>query len=144
MLLGEYEHSIDDKNRLTLPAKLRDSFADGLVLTRGIERCLYVYPRAQWEHLVESRLAPLDPLSSEARRIARYFYSGAAEGELDRQGRVMIPGPLAAHADLSRDVVIAGAGDRVEVWNRDGWRKQLQEIEGSAEDVAESLARRND
>ncbi len=144
MLLGEYEHTIDEKSRLTLPAKLRNSFADGVVVTRGMDRCLSAYPRGEWEHLVESRLASLDPLSPEARSLARYLYSGASEGELDRQGRVMIPSSLAAYAELGRDVVIAGVGDRIEIWNRDAWRKQLREVEGSAEHVAERLAARND
>ena len=144
MLLGEYEHTIDEKNRLTLPAKLRESFADGAVVTRGIDGCLNVYPREDWQRLVESRLAPLNPFSSEARRMERYFYSGATEAELDRQGRVMVPASLAAYAELERDVVVAGVGDRLEVWNRDAWRKQLREFEGSAEDVAERLAARND
>src|SRR5436190_22429893 len=78
MLVGEHEHTIDDKNRLTLPAKFRQAFADGLVLTRGIERCLYAYPRSEWAATVESRLRELDPLSKEGRLIRRYFFSGQA------------------------------------------------------------------
>ena len=144
MLLGEHAHTLDEKNRLTLPAKLRDSFADGVVVTRGMDGCLSAYPRAEWERLAQSRLAPLDPLSWEGRRMSRYFFSGATEGELDRQGRIVIPASLAASAGLGRDVVIAGVGDRLEIWNRDAWRKHLQEIEGSAEHVAERLAGRND
>ena len=144
MLLGEYEHTIDDKNRLTLPAKLRESFADGVVVTRGMDRCLNVYPRPDWQRLVESRLANLDPFSPEARQLERYFFPGATEAELDRQGRIMIPASLAAYADLGREVIVTGVRDRLEIWNREAWRKQLREIEGSAEHLAERIAARND
>jgi MraZ protein len=144
MLLGEYEHSIDDKNRLTLPARFRQAFRDGLVLTRGIERCLSAYPRSEWTATVESRLQELDPLSREGRLMQRFFFSGAAEAELDKQGRVMIPSSLADHAGLGKEVVVAGIRDHLEIWDRAAWRAHLQEIEGSAEDVAERLATRRD
>ena len=144
MLLGEYEHTIDDKNRLTLPAKFRRAFEDGVVLARGIERCLSAYPRREWAATVESRLQELDPLSREGRVMQRFFFSGAAEAELDRQGRVMIPSSLAEHAGLGKEVVVAGIRDHLEIWDRAAWRAHLQEIEGSAEDVAERLATRRD
>ena len=104
MLLGEHEHTIDDKNRLTLPARFRNAFAEGVVLTRGMDGCLYAYRRDDWEILVESRLAELDPLSVEGRRMQRFFFSGAVEAELDKQGRVMIPAALIKHGGLGRDV----------------------------------------
>jgi MraZ protein len=144
MLLGEYEHSIDDKNRLTLPARFRRAFSDGLVLTRGIERCLSAYPRNEWAATVESRLQELDPLSREGRLMQRFFFSGATEAELDKQGRVMIPSSLAEHAGLGKEVVVAGIRDHLEIWDRAAWREHLHEIEGSAEDVAERLATRRD
>ena len=140
MLLGAHEHTIDDKNRLTLPAKFRQAFADGIVVTRGLDGCLYAYRRPDWARLVESRLATLDPLSPEGRRLERFFYSGATETELDKQGRVMIPRELIDHATLGREVVVAGVNDRLEIWDRAAWRKELAEVEGSAEDVAERLA----
>jgi MraZ protein len=140
MLLGEYEHSIDEKNRLTLPARFRESFSEGVVITRGMDRCLAVYPRADWERAVDDQLSGLDPLSREARSLQRYFYSAASEAELDRQGRIVIPAALLDYAELGRDVVVAGVRDRLEVWSRDGWRKQRDEIEGSAEHVAQRLA----
>src|SRR5918995_322524 len=108
MLLGEYEHTIDDKNRLTLPAKFRRVFADGIVVTRGMDGCLYAYTRAEWEKLAEGRLGSLDPLSQEGRRMQRFFFSGAAESDLDKQGRAMIPSALIEHAKLGREVVVAG------------------------------------
>ena len=144
MLLGAHEHTIDEKNRLTLPAKFRQAFKDGLVVTRGLDQCLHAYRREDWDRLVESRLAPLDPLSKEARRMERYFFASAAEAELDKQGRVMLPAALIAHAQLGREVVVAGVNDRLEIWDREAWRRELAEIEGSAEDVAERLASQRD
>lgn len=144
MFLGEYEHTLDDKNRLTLPAKFRDSFPDGLVLTRGMDGCLYAYPRAEWDRLVQSRLSSLDLLSRDDRMIQRYFFSAAAEAKPDRQGRIMIPAALVEHAGLSRDVVVAGVHDHLEIWDRAAWRAQIKEVEGRAEDVAERLAAKRD
>src|SRR6266850_1691536 len=100
MLLGEHEHTLDDKNRLTLPAKFRQDFAEGIVVTRGMDGCLFAYTRGDWSSLVERRLATLDPLSKEGRRMQRFFFSGAAETELDKQGRVGLPSALLEHATL--------------------------------------------
>jgi MraZ protein len=144
MLLGEHEHSIDDKNRITLPAKFRAVFAAGVVLTRGMDGCLYAYRSEDWEHLVESRLAELDPLSKEGRRMQRFFFSGAVEAELDKQGRVMVPAALIQHGGLGRNVVICGMRDHLEIWDSATWRKEMKEVEGSAEDVAEHLATKRD
>jgi MraZ protein len=144
MLLGEHEHSLDDKNRLTLPAKFRAAFAGGVVVTRGMDGCLYAYRREDWDSLVETRLATLDPLSKEGRRMQRFFFSGATEVEPDRQGRVMIPAALIEHAGLGREVVVAGVRDHLEIWDRAKWRQELNEVEGSAEDVAERLATQRD
>jgi len=144
MLLGSYDHTIDDKNRLTLPAKFRQAFASGLFVTRGLDGCLFAYRREDWGRLVESRLSTLDPLSPETRRLERFFYAGASESELDKQGRVMIPAQLIEHAKLGREVVVAGVNDRLEIWDRAAWRKELAEVEGSAEDVAERLAAQRD
>ena len=140
MLLGEFEHTIDDKNRLTLPAKFRSRFAEGIVVTRGMDGCLFAYTRDAWQNLAENRLATLDQLSQESRRMQRFFFSGATEAELDRQGRIMLPAALLAHAKLGRDVVVAGVYDHLEIWDRDAWRNELAAVEGSAEDVAERLA----
>ena len=140
MLLGEYEHTIDDKNRLTLPARFRSAFAEGIVVTRGMEGCLYAYAPEGWRRLLDSRLGALDPLSKEGRRMHRFFFAGASEGSLDRQGRIGIPAALLQHAQLGRDVVVAGVNDHLEIWDRAAWQRELAEVEGSAEDVAERLA----
>jgi MraZ protein len=144
MLLGEFEHTIDDKSRLTLPARFRQAFAAGIVLTRGLDGCLYAYPRSAWERLVQSRLATLDPFSPDGRLMHRFFFAGAFEAELDRQGRVLVPAALARRAAIEREVVIAGVGDHAEIWNRGKWREHSRELEERAEDVAERLAARND
>lgn len=140
MLLGEHEHTIDDKNRLTLPAKFRGAFSDGIVVTRGMDGCLYAYTQVGWRGVVESRLAGLHPLSKEGRRMQRFFFAGASEGALDKQGRVSLPAALLQHAKLGRDVVVAGVNDHLEIWDRAAWQRELAEVEGSAEDVAERLA----
>jgi MraZ protein len=139
MLLGAYEHTLDDKNRLTLPAKFRDAFAGGVVVTRGMDGCLYAYSREDFARLVE-RMGALDQLSRESRVLQRHFFSGASDADLDKQGRVMIPAPLLASGGLSREVVVAGVYDHIEIWDRAAWRTHLEEVEGSAEHVAERLA----
>jgi len=144
MLLGEYEHTVDDKGRITLPSRFRETFKRGIVLTRGMDQCLYAYTRDEWTRLVESQLSSLNPLSPDSRRIQRFFFSGASETDLDKQGRVMLPPALARHARLKRDVVVAGVNDHLEIWDRSAWRAQLKEIERSAEDVAERLAAARD
>jgi len=144
MLLGEYEHTIDDKNRLTLPARFRGAFAEGIVVTRGMDGCLNAYAPADWASVVEGRLASLHPLSQEGRRMHRFFFSGASEGTLDKQGRVSLPAALIQHAELGRDVVVAGVNDHLEIWDRAAWQRELAEVEGSAEDVAERLAAKSD
>jgi MraZ protein len=139
MFYGEYDHAIDDKNRLILPARFRHSLAGGVVLARGIERNIDVYPSDSW-HENMARIAELDSLSREAREMKRYVFAGAAVAELDRQGRVLLPQQLADHAGITKDVVVAGVHDHVEVWDRAAWAAHLSEIEGSAGDVAERLA----
>jgi MraZ protein len=144
MLLGEFEHTIDDKNRLTLPAKFRQALSGGLVITRGMDGCLYCYPRPEWERMVDGRLAGLDPLSKEGRMMHRYFFAGASETEPDKQGRVLVPATLTKNAGIDREVVIAGVGDRLEIWDRQAWQDHVREFEGSAEHVAERLATQRD
>jgi len=139
MFYGEYEHTIDEKSRLTLPAKFRNALAGGVVLARGIERNVDVFPRESWDANV-GRIADLDSLTREAREMKRYVFAGAAVAELDRQGRVLVPPHLAGHAELGKDVVVTGVHDHIEIWDRSAWAAHLSAIEGSAGDVAERLA----
>ena len=142
MLLGEHEHTLDDKNRLTLPAKLREELGDEVVVTRGLDGCLSVYSRTAFEALA-ARVGTLDPFSSEARTMQRFFFTAAPPVEVDKQGRVVIPANLLERARIGREVTIAGVFDHLEVWDRATWREQLRAAEGSAEDVAERLASRD-
>jgi len=144
MLLGEYEHTLDDKNRLTLPARFRQAFEGGVVISRGLDGCLVVFTRDDWDSFVSAQLEGLNPFSREARQMNRFVFSGATESELDKQGRVMVPPALLQHARLSREVVVAGVRDHVEIWDRAAWQKQLEEVEGSVELVAERLAAKQD
>lgn len=140
MFLGEHEHSIDDKGRLTLPARFRVPFAGGIVLTRGLDKCVHAYTPEGWKNLREARIATVDPFSEDGRQIQRFFFSAGSESNLDRQGRVPIPPALAKYAGLEREVVVTGVNDHLEIWDRAAWREQADHFEGSAEDVAERLA----
>ncbi len=140
MFFGEYEHTIDDKGRLTLPARFREELASGVVLARGLEGQVDVYPREGWRVTIEGRLAELDPLSSEARDLRRFFYAGMSDCEPDKQGRVLVPPMLARRASLGRDVTVTGVYDHLEIWDRPAWAERLEGIEGRAVDVAERLA----
>ena len=140
VLLGEFEQRLDDKNRVTLPARLREHFVDGVVCARGLDGCVSVFPHAGWEEYMNAQNERLDGLSRDGRWMQRYLFSGALPGALDRQGRVALPASLLQHAKLGKDIVIAGLRDRLEIWDREAWRRQLAEVEGSAESVAERLA----
>ena len=144
MLLGTHEHTIDDKNRLTLPARFRGSFGEGGIVTRGLDGCLYAYTRARWQELVERQFSGLDQLTADGRTLLRHFFANAQEAEPDRQGRIVLPAHLVEQAELGREVVVVGVYDRLEIWNRAAWRAQQAEAEGSAEHVAERLAATRD
>jgi transcriptional regulator MraZ len=140
MFYGEYDHTLDDKSRVTLPARFREALAGGVVLAKGFDRNLDVYPGDAWESVVQSRIAELDPFSAETRRLKRVVFAGAAADTPDKQGRVLVPAALAEYAGLAKDVVVAGVDDHLEIWDRAAWSEQLREVEGSVHDVAERLA----
>jgi MraZ protein len=139
MFYGEYEHTVDEKNRLTLPVRFRGALAGGVVLARGLEKNIDVFPRQSWDANV-ARIAELDSLTREAREMKRYVFAGATVSDLDKQGRVLVPPQLAEHAGIRKDVVLAGVHDHIEIWDRTEWKSHLSAIEGSAGDVAERLA----
>ena len=140
MLLGEFVQKLDGKNRVTLPARFRPHFADGVVITKGLDGCLTVFNLAGWESFAEGRLGRLDPFSREGRLVSRHLYAGASESELDGQGRVMLSQPLIAHAGITKEIVVAGLRDYLEIWDLEAWRRVEAESEGSVEDVAERLS----
>lgn len=138
MLLGTYEPKLDDKGRIILPAKFRDEFAGGLVLTRGQERCIYVFPRQTFEALVDTvQSAPLT--SKAARDYVRLLLSGGSDEIPDKQSRVTIPGQLRDYAGLGRDLVVIGAGSRAEIWAADAWASYYADKEQAFSDTEEEV-----
>jgi MraZ protein len=143
MLLGEYDHTLDDKNRLTLPAKLREEIGDEVVISRGLDDgCLCVHSRAAFELLAE-RMGAFDGFNRETRLVARHIFTGAPPVELDKQGRMVVPAKLLEERNIGREVTVAAVYDHLEIWDRAVWREQLKTAEGSVEDAAERLANRN-
>ncbi|HOG47340.1 MAG TPA: division/cell wall cluster transcriptional repressor MraZ [Anaerolineae bacterium] len=122
MLLGHYAHTIDDKGRLTLPAKFRPAFAGGIVITLGLDGCLFAFPRAKWEELA-ARIEALPITNPDARNFARLMFSNADDTEPDRQGRVLLPAYLREHAQLANDVIVTGLNSRIELWNPARWQE---------------------
>jgi MraZ protein len=138
MLLGTYEPRLDEKGRIILPAKFRDEFAGGLVLTRGQERCIYVFPRQTFEGLVETvQSAPLS--SKVARDYVRLLLSGGSDEIPDKQSRVTIPVQLRDYAGLGRDLVVIGAGSRAEIWAADAWATYYADKEQAFSDTEEEV-----
>ena len=140
MFFGQYDHSIDDKSRLTLPARFRDALAGGVVLSKGLDGSVDVYPMDAWQVTIGERIGRLDPLAPDTRTLQRLFFGGAAEDTPDKQGRVLLPAPLLKYGKLAKDVTVIGSNDHLEIWDRAAWAERLEGIEGSADHVAERLA----
>ncbi|MBM7867511.1 division/cell wall cluster transcriptional repressor MraZ [Heliobacterium gestii] len=138
MFMGEYQHAIDPKGRLFVPARLRESLGEAFVATKGLDGCLFVYPKDEWKQL-EEKLKALPFTRSDARAFQRFFFSGAGECEVDKQGRILVPAHLREHAGLEKDVVIIGAGARVEIWSQERWKAYNEQAAPSYEEVAEKL-----
>ena len=139
MFFGEYEHTIDAKGRLIIPSKLRESLGDSFIIAKGLDGCLTVYSQEQWA-IMENKLQALPMNQPEARAYVRFFFSGAMEGELDRQGRVMLPANLREYAGLNKDVIITGAGNRLEIWDvakREAYLEQMASPEAMAKKMGE-------
>ncbi|MDU4959748.1 MAG: division/cell wall cluster transcriptional repressor MraZ [Sporomusaceae bacterium] len=138
MLLGEYQHSIDSKGRVILPAKFREELGEQCIATKGLEKCLFVYPRQEWS-TIENKLKQLPLAKAEARAFVRFFFSGAAELECDKQGRVLIPANLRSYAALEKDIVVIGVLNRIEIWDRIAWEEYNNQIGPTVNDIAENL-----
>jgi len=139
VFLGEYQHSLDEKGRVVLPSKFRDELKDGCVITKGQERCLYVFPMEQWGHEVE-RVRSLPRTNRRNRNFARAFFAGAAEVTPDRNGRIAIPPGLREYAELDKDVAVVGVAERIEIWSVPVWEQISAEADDSYADIAETLA----
>jgi MraZ protein len=140
MFFGEYEHAIDDKSRLTLPARFRAALADGVVLSKGLDGTVDVYPHEVWEVKIVERIGGLDPLLADSRLLQRVFFGGASEDVPDKQGRVHLPASLLRHGKLVKDVTVVGNNDHLEIWDRAAWAEQLEGFEGRADNAAQRLA----
>ena len=138
MFMGEYHHNIDDKGRIIIPSKFRYELGEKFIITRGLEKCLFIYSLNEWNSIV-SRLKTLPFTKKDARDFIRFFLSGAAECEFDKQGRINITSPLVSYADLNKEIVIIGANDRLEVWSKEGWDKFFANNEDRLADIAEHL-----
>lgn len=135
---GTFTPKLDDKGRLAVPAKLREAFGRGLVMTRGQERCLYVFPAASFDELLQ-RIRALPLTSKQARDFQRVFLSGAHDETPDKQHRVMIPAVLREYAGLSRQLTVIGVGDRVEIWDSDKWEQALTSSEDTYSEISEEV-----
>ncbi|MDD2469502.1 MAG: division/cell wall cluster transcriptional repressor MraZ [Bacilli bacterium] len=138
MLMGEYHHSIDEKGRLIIPSKFRYDLGDKFIVTKGLDGCLFVYPKNEWENIV-SKLKVLPFTKKDARVFTRFFLSGATECEFDKQGRINITSPLAGYADLTKECVIIGVNDRLEIWSKQRFEEFFKVNEENLSDVAENL-----
>lgn len=139
MLLGEYEHSIDTKGRIAMPAKLREGLGGKFIITKGLDGCLFVYAMDEWQR-VEQKLASLPMSRKTARDFTRFLFGGACEGECDKQGRVLLPASLRRYAGLEREAVIVGVGSRAEIWNAAKWQQYNEESAEDVNELAEQLA----
>ena len=140
LFLGEFEHTIDDKSRLAIPARFRPALEDGLFMTRGLERCLVIYDAESWR-AVSDRVRDLNSWREDARRMQRHFFSGAVQAQPDKLGRIVIPQFLRAYAQLENDVTLVGVADRIEIWARLVWQQQRAAAERDSAELAEHLAR---
>lgn len=138
MLIGEYRHTIDDKRRIALPAKFRRTLGRKVVITRGLDSCLFVFNTAQWHSIVE-KLNRLSVGQADSRAFGRYLFAGAAEVEVDGLGRILVPSELALHARLTGATVLIGVNDRCEIWNEKTWDVYRTSVEKEADRVAEKL-----
>lgn len=137
MFMGEYNYSIDEKGRLTIPVKLREQLGHDFIITRGLDNCLFIYPKNEWEKVI-SKYREL-PNTKDARNFMRFFLSGATTNELDKQGRINIANSLIKYAGLQKDCVIIGVNERLEVWDKERWDNFIAANEDIISDIADKL-----
>lgn len=138
MFIGEFHHTLDDKGRLAVPVKFRLALAEGAVVTRGLDRSLFLYPKSEWEKLA-SKLAALPIGQADTRAFARLMLAGAMDVEVDKSGRVTVPEYLRQYAGLSKDVVVTGLYDRLEIWDEKAWNEYSAKTDAASNDIAERL-----
>lgn len=138
MLIGEYEHSLDAKGRLIMPAKIREDIGEKFIITKGLDGCLFGFSQNEWTNF-EEKLKTLPLTNKNARDFVRFFLSGAIECEIDKQGRFLIASNLRGYGALEKEAVIIGVGTRIEIWNKDKWKTYNSEENISADEIAENM-----
>lgn len=138
MLLGEYKHNIDPKGRIAIPAKFREKFEAGAIVTRGLDHCLFIFSKLEWESLVQ-KIVSLPLAQADSRAFSRLMLAGATDVALDAQGRILIPDLLREYAHLKKQAVVTGMYTRVEVWDADAWNTYKAKTESAADEIAEKL-----
>jgi len=138
MFMGEFQHNIDTKGRIIVPAKFREELGESFVVTRGLDKCLFAYPMDEWK-LLEEKLKKLPLTKKDARAFTRFFFSGAVECEVDKQGRINIPQPLRNYAVLEKECSVIGVSNRVEFWASESWEEYFTASEESFAEIAENL-----
>lgn len=138
VLIGEYEHSLDVKGRLIMPAKLREDMGEKFIITKGLDGCLFGFSQNEWTNF-EEKLKTLPLTNKNARDFVRFFLSGAIECEIDKQGRFLISSNLREYANMEKDIVIIGVGTRLEIWNREKWKTYNSDKNISADEIAENM-----
>ena len=137
MFMGEYNYTIDDKGRITIPAKFREELGTNFIVTRGLDKCLFIYPKLEWDNVI-SKYKEL-PNTKDARAFMRFFLSGASLTDYDKQGRINISSPLKSYANLNKDCVIIGVNERIEIWDKESWENFINDNEENLSDIAEKL-----
>lgn len=137
MFMGEYHQKIDDKGRLTIPSKLRYELGESFIVTRGLDNCLFIYPKEEWNQVI-SKYKEL-PNTKDARNFMRFFLSGATEVNFDKQGRINIPMPLIKYSDLLKDCIVIGVNERLEIWSKENWDNFIENNEENLSDIADKL-----
>jgi MraZ protein len=138
MFMGEYHHSIDNKGRMIVPSKFREDLGEMFIITRGLDQCLFGYPLSEWAQ-IEEKLKGLPLTKKDARAFTRFFFSGATESELDKQGRINIPAPLLQYAKLEKECVVLGVSNRIEIWSKQIWEDYFSQSEDSFAEIAENM-----
>lgn len=138
MFIGEFHHTLDEKGRIAIPVKFRADLAAGAVVTRGLDRSLFLYPKAGWETLA-AKLAALPLGQADTRAFARLMLAGAMDVEVDKSGRVTIPPTLRTYAGVTKNVVVTGLYDRLEIWDERAWTEYASNTERDSNDIAERL-----
>lgn len=139
MFLGEYRHSVDDKGRIKMPSKFRDGLAGSFIVTKGLDRCLFVYESSEWEKINE-KVKSLPVTDANIRRFVRFFFGGACEVEPDGQDRSLIPQNLREYAGITKDIVTVGVSNRIEIWSKDNWDDYSGDMNYVDEQLAEKMA----